>query len=134
MEPSRSSKRQMPPRTDIHTGWVSFTEGTIADIEDSYKYLGIPQVNGNLNEVTRKVAIAKYLQRIRQVLRSQLNGKNKIRAINSYTLPEIRDSAGITSWPMEEINTTDVKRKLLTMHEGFHPKSSTLTKHEPQGR
>uniref|UniRef100_A0A096MCJ5 Uncharacterized protein n=1 Tax=Poecilia formosa TaxID=48698 RepID=A0A096MCJ5_POEFO len=108
-------------------------EGTIADIEDSYKYLGIPQANGNLDEVTRKGATAKYLQRIRQVLRNQLNGKNKIRAINSYTLPEIRDSAGITSWPMEEINTTDFKtRKLLTMHEGFHPKSSTLTKHEPQ--
>uniref|UniRef100_A0A096MEL3 Uncharacterized protein n=1 Tax=Poecilia formosa TaxID=48698 RepID=A0A096MEL3_POEFO len=56
------------------TEGVSLPEGKIADIEHSYKYLGIPQANGNLNEVTRKGATAKYLQRIRQVLRSQLNG------------------------------------------------------------
>uniref|UniRef100_A0A3B5PPD0 Reverse transcriptase domain-containing protein n=1 Tax=Xiphophorus maculatus TaxID=8083 RepID=A0A3B5PPD0_XIPMA len=111
----------------IRTEGVSLPEGTIADIEDSYKYLGIPQANGNLDEVTRKGATAKYLQRIRQVLRSQLNGKNKIRAINSYALPVIRYPAGIISWPKEEIKATDIKtRKLLTMHGGFHPKSSTL--------
>uniref|UniRef100_A0A3B3HDB2 HAT C-terminal dimerisation domain-containing protein n=1 Tax=Oryzias latipes TaxID=8090 RepID=A0A3B3HDB2_ORYLA len=111
----------------VHTGGVSLPEGTIADIEDSYKYLGIPQANGNLEQATRKAATAKYLQRVRQVLRSQLNGKNKTRAINSYALPVIRYPAGIIRWPKEEIQTTDVKtRKLLTMHGGFHPKSSTL--------
>ncbi|XP_055368940.1 uncharacterized protein LOC129604854 [Betta splendens] len=69
----------------------------------------------------------KYLQRVRQVLRSQLNGKNKSQAINSYALPVIRYPAGIIRWPKEEIQTTDVKtRKLLTMNGGFHPKSSTL--------
>ncbi|KAK7930440.1 hypothetical protein WMY93_006835 [Mugilogobius chulae] len=111
----------------IHTEGVSLPDGTIADIEDSYKYLGIPQANGNLEQATRKAATAKYLQRVRQVLRSQLNGKNKSRAINSYALPVIRYPAGIIRWPKEEIQTTDVKtRKLLTMHGGFHPKSSTL--------
>lgn len=111
----------------VHTEGVSLPEGTIADVEDSYKYLGIPQANGNLEEATRKAATAKYLQRVRQVLRSQLNGKNKVQAINSYALPVIRYPAGIVSWPKEEIQTTDVKtRKLLTMHGGFHPKSSTL--------
>uniref|UniRef100_A0A3B3HW39 Reverse transcriptase domain-containing protein n=1 Tax=Oryzias latipes TaxID=8090 RepID=A0A3B3HW39_ORYLA len=111
----------------VHTEAVSLPEGTIADIEDSYKYLGIPQANGNLEQATRKAATAKYLQRVRQVLRSQLNGKNKTRAINSYALPVIRYPAGIIRWPKEEVQTTDVKtRKLLTMHGGFHPKSSTL--------
>ncbi|XP_051931065.1 uncharacterized protein LOC127607055 [Hippocampus zosterae] len=111
----------------VRTEGVSLPEGTIADIEDSYKYLGIPQANGNLELATRKAATAKYLQRVRQVLRSQLNGKNKTRAINSYALPVIRYPAGIIRWPKEEIQSTDVKtRKLLTMHGGFHPKSSTL--------
>ncbi|XP_078808275.1 uncharacterized protein LOC144994388 [Oryzias latipes] len=81
---------------------------------------------------------AKYLQRVSQVLRSQLNGKNKTRAINSYALPVIRYSAGIIRWPKEEIQTTDVKtRKLLTMHGGFHPKSSTprlYGSHKEEGR
>uniref|UniRef100_A0A096ME63 Uncharacterized protein n=1 Tax=Poecilia formosa TaxID=48698 RepID=A0A096ME63_POEFO len=111
----------------VHTEGVSLPEGTIADVEHSYKYLGIPQANGKLDEVTRKGATAKYLQQIRQILRSQLNGKNKIRAINSYGLPVIRYPAGITTWPMEEIKTTDGKtRKLLTMHGGFPPKPSPL--------
>ncbi|XP_055359272.1 5,10-methenyltetrahydrofolate synthetase (5-formyltetrahydrofolate cyclo-ligase) isoform X2 [Betta splendens] len=93
----------------IHTEGVSLPEGTIADIEDSYKYLGIPQVNGNLEQATKKAATAKYLQRVRQVLRSQLNAKNKSRVINSYVLPVIRYPAGIIRWPKEEIQTTNVK-------------------------
>ncbi|KAF7656846.1 hypothetical protein LDENG_00035490, partial [Lucifuga dentata] len=104
------------------------TRRQIADIKDSYKYLGIPQANRSHDEEARGSTTAKYLQRrVRQVLRSQLNGRNKIQAINMYALPVIRYPAGIISWPQEEMDTTDVKtRKLLTMHGGFHPKSSTL--------
>lgn len=117
----------------VHTEGVSLAEGTIADMEDSYKYLGIRQANSNLEEATRNTATAKYLQRVRQVLRSQLNGRNRVLAINSYTQPVIRYPAGIIiswkiiSWPKEEILTTDVTtRKLLTMHGEFHPKSRPI--------
>ena len=72
-------------------------------------------------------ATARYLQRMRQVLKSQLNGKNNIQAINTYSLPVIRYPAGIISWPLEEMQAANVKtRKLLTMHGTFHPKSSIL--------
>ncbi len=55
------------------------------------------------------------------------NGRNKIQAINIYALPVIRYPTGIIAWPKEEIEATDIKtRKLLTMHGGFHLKSSTL--------
>ncbi|KAF7644738.1 hypothetical protein LDENG_00216610, partial [Lucifuga dentata] len=102
-------------------------EGRIADIQDSYKYLGIPQANGSHDEEARRSTTAKYLQRVRQVLRSLLNGRNKINAINMYALPVIRYPAGIISWLQQEMDATDVKTgKLLTMHGGFHPKSSTL--------
>lgn len=57
-------------------------EGHIAD-EYSYKYCGIPQANGDHEKVARKADSAKSLQRVRKVLRSQLNGKNKVRAINT---------------------------------------------------
>ncbi|KAL4008504.1 hypothetical protein ACER0C_002356 [Sarotherodon galilaeus] len=105
----------------VRTEGIELLEGNIADIEDSYKYLGIPQVNGNHEEAARKAATTKYLQRVRQVLRSQLNGKNKIRVINTYALTVIRYPAGVIGWPKEEIEATDIKtRKLLTMHGGFH--------------
>jgi len=58
----------------------------------------------------------KYLQRVRQILKSPLNGKNNVQAIN---MPVIGYAAG-----QRRIETTDIKtRKLLTMHGGFHHKS-----------
>lgn len=48
-------------------GRIARTEGVslpskIADIGESYKYLEIPEANGNLEEATRKMATNKYLQ------------------------------------------------------------------------
>uniref|UniRef100_A0A3Q3VTN3 Uncharacterized protein n=1 Tax=Mola mola TaxID=94237 RepID=A0A3Q3VTN3_MOLML len=57
----------------ITTG-VELPEGNIAIVQDSYKYLWIPKANGNHEEATRKSASAKYLRRVRLVLKSQLNG------------------------------------------------------------
>ncbi|KAL3981034.1 opioid binding protein/cell adhesion molecule-like [Sarotherodon galilaeus] len=91
------------------TEGITLPVGNIADIEDSYKYLGIPQANGDHKEAARKATTTTYLQRVRQVLRIQLNGNNKIQTINTYTLLVIR---------------------------GFHPKSNTLrlyTKHKEGG-
>ena len=106
---------------------VELPKGNIAAIQDSYKYLGIPQTNGNHEKAARKSATAKYLQRVRQVLRSHLNVKNKVQAINTYALLVTRYPAGIINWSKEETEATDVKtRTLLTMNGGFHPKSSTL--------
>ncbi|KAI3374267.1 hypothetical protein L3Q82_006114 [Scortum barcoo] len=122
----------------VRTEGDRLSDGNIADIEDSYRYFEIPQANGNLEEVGRKSGLAKYLKRVRQVLRSQLNGKNKVCATNTYALPVIRYPTGIISWPKEEIEATDIKtRKLLPMHGGFHPKSRTLglsTRQKEEGR
>lgn len=68
---------------------IALPEGRIADIEDSYKYLGVPQPHSNHEKATREAATAEYLQRVRQVLRSQLNGKKRIEAINGFALPVI---------------------------------------------
>ncbi|TWW67366.1 hypothetical protein D4764_02G0004070 [Takifugu flavidus] len=70
------------------TDGVELPERNITDVQHSYKYLGIPQTNGNHEDATRRSATVKNLQRLRQVLKCQLNGKNKIQAINTYALPE----------------------------------------------
>ena len=59
------------------------------DVQDSYKYLGVPQANDNHKEATKKSATTKYLQRVKQVLKSQLNEENIVGAINTYVLPVI---------------------------------------------
>ena len=106
------------------TEGVEVPECNIVDVWDSCRYLGIPRANGNHRGAAWRSATAKYLERVRQVLKSLLNGKNKIQAINSYALPIIRCPAGIISWPVEEMQAADVKtRKLLTMRGGFHSSS-----------
>lgn len=57
----------------------------------------------------RKSATVKYLERVRQVLRNQLNGRNKPKAIIMYALPVIRYPPGIASGPQKEIDATNVK-------------------------
>ena len=61
----------------ITTEGVELPEGNIADVQGSDKYLGIPQTDGNHEDAERRSATAKYLQRVRQVLKSQLNGEKQ---------------------------------------------------------
>ena len=76
-------------------------------------------------EVREKAGI-EYKKRVRHVLRSHLNGRKKMEAINAYAIPVVRYPAGIITWPTEEVKQLDIKtRKLMTSRVGFHPKSST---------
>lgn len=75
------------------------------------QYLGMLQANGNHEEGASKSAITKYLQKVRQVLKSWFNGKNKIQAINIYTISVMRYLTGIIRWLKEEIEPTEIKTK-----------------------
>ena len=58
------------------------------------------------------------------MLKSKLNGKNKINAINIWAVSVLRYGAGIIRWTKEELKTLDrTTRKVLTMNGAFHPKS-----------
>ena len=103
----------------IRTEGIELPEGNTVDVQNKHKYLGIPQANGNDKEASWRSATAKYLWRVRQILKSQLFGKRKIQAINTYALRVIRYPTSIISWPLEEMQATDVKtRKLLMIHGG----------------
>lgn len=82
------------------------------------EFFGIPRGNGNHDETAKKLPATKYLKRIRWILKSQLNDKNKIRAINTCALPVIRYAASITIWPKWEIEAVEIKtRKIFTIHD-----------------
>lgn len=71
----------------------------------------------HISTISHNFCHSQILCRIRWVLKRQLNGLNKIQALNTC----------IITWPKEEKEPTDIKiKKLLTMYGGFHPKSSTL--------
>lgn len=52
-------------------------------MQDNYKYLGLPQANMNYDDNVQISATAKWLQKMRQVLRTQINAMKKIQAMNT---------------------------------------------------
>ena len=59
--------------------------------------------------------------------KSKLNGKNKVIAINKWTVSVLRYGAGIIRRTKEELKTLDrMSRKVLTMNGAFQPKSDGL--------
>ena len=87
----------------MHTNGVALPNRHVADMEQGYKYLGALQSYDTNDAEVREKAGIEYKKRGRQVLRSHLNGRNKIAAIKAYAIPVIRYSAGISIWPTEEV-------------------------------
>jgi len=65
-----------------------------------------------------------YTRRVRNILKSKLNGGNIISAINSRAVSVVRYGAGIIKWTKNELEEMDRKtRKLMTMYGAQHPKA-----------
>ena len=65
------------------------------------------------------------LRRVRKILETKLNGKNVIKAINTWAVALLRYSATFLQWTRLEKEELDRRtQKLLTMHKGLHPRSN----------
>ena len=65
-----------------------------------------------------------YSTRLRMILESELNARNKITAIGALAVPVLRYSFGIINWRIEKIKQIDRKtKKMLTMYKMHHPKA-----------
>jgi recombinational DNA repair protein RecT len=65
-----------------------------------------------------------YNRRLRMILKSELNARNKITAIGALAVPVLRYSFDIIYWRIEKIKKVDKKtRKILTMYKVHHPKA-----------
>ena len=90
----------------------------IQDLDQTatYKYLGMEEGEG-IQHHKMKVKIRKeYKIRIKVVLKSELNAREKIVAINTLAVPIILHSYGIIDWKLDEIQDLDrMTRKQLCM-------------------
>jgi len=66
-----------------------------------------------------------YSRRLRMILISELNARNKITVNGALAVPVVRYSFGIINWRTEKIKKKiDRKpRKMLTMYKMHHPKA-----------
>ena len=92
--------------------------------ENGYTYLGVLELDGLKEKEMKEKIITEYKRRVRLVMKSKLNGKNKIQAVNTWAVATLRYGAGIIDWKVDELRQLDRKtRKMLTMYGAFHPKS-----------
>ena len=71
--------------------------------ENGYTYLGILELD-EIKELEMKNKITvEYKRRLRLILKSKLNGKNKIQAINTWAVAMLRYGAGIINWKVDEL-------------------------------
>ena len=100
---------------------------TFPDLGDAdfYKYLGVEEnAQTGHNEVKKRVT-TEYKRRVKLILRSELNGKNTITAINTFSVPVLTYSFGLICWTLEELRKLDrMTRKMMTQHRQHHPRSA----------
>ena len=91
---------------------------------ESYKYLGILEADKFLEEKMKLNVLKEYIRRIRNVLKTKLNGGNLVRGVNTLAVSLSRYSAAFISWRKSELQVIDRKnRKLFTMYGALHIKS-----------
>ena len=94
------------------------------DNEEMYKYLGIYEGDGIQHNRMKEKIRKEYYGRTRLVLKTELNAKNRIQAINALAVPVVTYSFNIINWNVSEIQRMDTKtRKILTANRMHHPKA-----------
>ena len=87
------------------------------DQAETYKYLGMQEGEGIQHHKMKVNMRKEYKRRIKLGLKSELNARNKIAAINTLAVPVILYSYGVIDWKLVEIQDLDrMIRKQLCMN------------------
>ena len=92
--------------------------------QERYTYLGIIKLD-KIKETEMKEKITKeYKLRQRLILKSKLNGRNKVTVINTWAVAIFRYGAGIIPWKASDLKDLYRKsRKTMAIYGGLHPNS-----------
>ena len=113
----------------INRGKVKSTDGIelpsgekIREIEEGrYKYLGVLEYDRVKEQEMKDKFRYEYFRRTKLILKSKLNGRNKIMALNTWEVSILRYGAGILKWNKNELEEMDRKtRKFMTMNKELH--------------
>ena len=110
----------------IRTDGIRLPDGQVMKDNDgtSYTYLGILETDMTKEKEMRKKFSKEYLRRLKLILRSKFNERNKIMAVNTWAVSAMRSGAEILKWNTDELKSLDRRtRNLSTMHGALHPGS-----------
>uniref|UniRef100_A0A8D8X0N9 Reverse transcriptase n=1 Tax=Cacopsylla melanoneura TaxID=428564 RepID=A0A8D8X0N9_9HEMI len=94
------------------------------ETEELYKYLGIMQSRQVAHSEMKQKLQKEFKGRLYKLLKSKLNGKNLIKAINTYAIPVITYSFGVIKWTKTDLRNLQRNiRTIMTQYNVHHPKS-----------
>ena len=105
--------------TVVSSEGVEMPDGErIKEVEkNGYKYLGILEYNKIKESKMKENFQREYLRRTKLIMKSRLNGRNKIIAINTWAVSLMRYGVGIVKWTKSKLDEIDRKtRKILTLN------------------
>ena len=79
--------------------------------ENGHTYLGILELDEIKEHKMKNRVTAEYERRLRLILKSKLNGKNKIQAINTWAVALLRYGAGIINWKVHKLEKKRTERR-----------------------
>ena len=102
------------------TGNIITDEYTATDElnqEGIFKYPGVDESDGIQHSKMKEKIRKEYLWRVRLIQRTELNGRNKTEAVNSFAVPVVQYSLGIIDWKISELKKIETKNTQTVEHE-----------------
>ena len=78
---------------------------------EGYKYLGILEADKIKENEMKEMFSKEYLRRTKLIMKSKLNGRNKIMAENIWAVSLMRYGVGILGWNTNELQKFDRKTR-----------------------
>ena len=79
--------------------------------QDGYLYLGILEMDRIMRDEMRLRFKKKYFRRLRIVMKTRLNRRNKIQPVNTWAVARLKYGAGIVTCNNAEVKNLDRKNK-----------------------
>ena len=96
------------------------------DLREQYKYLGMLQSNEINKKRMKEKYREEYFNRVKKVLKTSLNSRNTIQAINTYAVSSISYGFQVLDWSVTELEDIDRQtRNVLRKHHMLHNNSDT---------
>lgn len=93
--------------------------------EETYKYLGFLQSRKLEHKQIKDRLTKQFISRVTKIVKTKLNGKNLVKAINTYAIPVLSYSFGVIKWNKEELRRLRTRlSKILNKYCMHHPKSA----------
>ena len=90
--------------------------------DEIYRYLDHMQSKQIKHAQMKQKLGEEYLHRAKSIWKTKLNGKNSIKAINTYATQVLNFSFGIVKWTPTDLENLQTKRRaLLTRYRCHHP-------------